>query len=243
MCECPIWLDSSSYTNRLILGSSTQDSERKEKIIHYVEQIITLHKYYIIIIIIIIIMKKHTISTAVSTTHSSSSNSMSLPPQRQRRLVLLQVVLLLVVCVFWSSRDSNDHRHRHSLYVAAQLPTMTPVPLPFRINCGGLLIIDTQHNNTRWENDLPYNLGRKGARRNSCSSINITAFPNSSAPDTLYCSQRFYNPRNYVQPYQYNIPVINNAYYSIRLHFAELVRVCVCVFVCGSNCTLSYVYL
>ena len=107
-----------------------------------------------------------------------------------------------------------------SFRIAAQT---TPVTLPFRINGGGSLIIDALNNNTRWESDSAYNLGNKGNRRNVCSTVTVTP-PLSTLPAAMYCSQRFYSTNTFSQPFQYNIPVLNNANYTVVLHFAELVR-------------------
>ena len=107
-----------------------------------------------------------------------------------------------------------------SFRIAAQT---APVTLPFRINGGGPLIVDALNNNTRWESDSAYNLGNKGNRRNVCSTVNITP-PLSTLPAAMYCSQRFYSTTTFAQPFQYNIPVLNNANYTVVLHFAELVR-------------------
>jgi Malectin domain len=90
-----------------------------------------------------------------------------------------------------------------------------------RVNCGGNTFVDS--NSNQWTNDAVYNLGNKGNRRNLCSNTTVQNIP-LNVPSTLYCSQRYFTSAWYPQPFQYNIPVPNNALYTVKLHFAELVR-------------------
>jgi Malectin domain len=94
-----------------------------------------------------------------------------------------------------------------------------------RVNCGGPTFVDS--NSNQWTNDVVYNLGNKGNRRNLCSTTTVQNAP-SNVPSNLYCSQRYYTPATFTQPYQYDIPVPNNAFYIVKLHFAELVRKLCC---------------
>jgi hypothetical protein len=116
---------------------------------------------------------------------------------------------------------------------------------PIRINCGGARYTDPT-TGIRWLADT-YNLGNKGRTVNQCN-VNttiitnlITVPPSSLRP--IYCTNRFYRSlgssptQRDIEPYQYNIPVpsvVNNsvALYTVRLHFADLVRTRVSVYVC-----------
>jgi hypothetical protein len=120
---------------------------------------------------------------------------------------------------------------------------------PIRINCGGARYTDPT-TGIRWLADT-YNLGNKGRTVNQCN-VNttiitnlITVPPSSLRP--IYCTNRFYRSlgssptQRDIEPYQYNIPVpsyVNNsvALYTVRLHFADLVRTRVSVYVCVSVC-------
>jgi Malectin domain len=195
---------------------------------------------------------------AMSTSIVKAWTQVLLYPVTMLSLVLpvvLQVQLLLVPTLYSCTTTSSCS----SAVVGVTAQPSAIVTLPFRINCGGPLLIDDSRNNnnnnssstttTRWEADTQYNLEQKGKRRNRCSAtittttttttttgVTIQNVP-SNVTRNVYCSQRFYptttNTSQQQQPYQYNIPVPNNAFYTVRLHFAELVRV---VILCCTGC-------
>jgi Malectin domain len=155
----------------------------------------------------------------------------------------------MISCKLKKNHDNIDHirasdRLLHTMRVFLMLllqlllsitliineSTAQSVPSSFhiRINGGGPLIVDRNNNNTRWESDTTYNVGNKGNRRNICTSqpnIPMMNIP-LNVPPSLYCTQRFYASNVFnAPPYQYNIPVPeSNAYYLVKLHFFEMVR-------------------
>jgi Malectin domain len=115
------------------------------------------------------------------------------------------------------------------MLVTAQQTTFQPI----RINCGGPRYIDPT-TQAVWlaDSTTTYNEGNKGRRMNRCGVQSLT-IDNLASPSmrTIYCSNRYYRTLGNVldaPPFQYQIPVSNDAsaQYTVRLHFADLVRKC-----------------
>ena len=101
---------------------------------------------------------------------------------------------------------------------------------PFRLNCGGPRYVDP-NSQFVWNADSKTYV-TTGSTANKCGSQTV-AFANTTASmRNIYCSNRFFKPTtDPLKSYQYTIPVLNtteatNAY-MVRLHFAEMVWLCV----------------
>jgi Malectin domain len=123
--------------------------------------------------------------------------------------------------------------------------------LPIRINCGSRRFLDSSTNQI-WFNETAYNEGNKGIARSRCSSsLSIQNVPSVELRD-LYCSHRYFRNGVDVPPFRYQIPVPNTKnnsnYYTVRLHFSEIVRLHVGVsllmgFVSSNHSSLRVVHL
>ena len=107
--------------------------------------------------------------------------------------------------------------------VVAPVPLPVPVPVPVpttnggnivhRINCGSTNQVVVPPNNVVWTIDQ-YASG--GLPYNTCGNVTTS----------IYCTSRYFRTADVI-PYRYNLPVaVSNRTYSVRLHFAEQVRIC-----------------
>lgn len=128
------------------------------------------------------------------------------------------------------------HPHIHGIEViyigspvpaAPSLPVSTPVKVPIklptkapiavtgkvihRINCGSTNQVVAAPNNVVWS---PDNYSTLGKSYNTCGSITTS----------IYCTSRYYHTDD-AAPHRYNLPITeSNRLYTVRLHFAEQVR-------------------
>lgn len=98
-----------------------------------------------------------------------------------------------------------------------KLPTKAPVVSPtvgnivHRINCGNTNQVVIPPNNIVW---TPDQYSSSGLSYNTCGDISTS----------IYCSSRYFRATD-AAPYRYNLPVSSNKRtYTVRLHFAEQVR-------------------
>lgn len=84
-----------------------------------------------------------------------------------------------------------------------------------RINCGSTKKVVVQPNNVVW---APDQYSTPGEMYDTCGT-NTT---------NIYCSNRYFRSVDSA-PHQYNLPVPNNRAYTVRLHFAEQVRLVVAI--------------
>ena len=89
---------------------------------------------------------------------------------------------------------------------------------PLRLNCGGSRYVDPVTKFV-WLGDSSQFV-TSGSKQCSCSS---TIANTTSSMRAIYCCNRYFKPS--VNSQHYTIPVLNTTTsYTIRLHFAELVR-------------------
>jgi hypothetical protein len=85
-----------------------------------------------------------------------------------------------------------------------------------RINCGATAAAPVTMNGVSWARDVYF----------STTSL-ISNRCGTTITNSIYCSSRYFTTTS-VSPLRYNIPVpYNNALYQLRLHFNELVKLCV----------------
>ena len=118
------------------------------------------------------------------------------------------------------------------LWMAMALSTMIVVAgqtsfEPVRINCGGPRYTDPDTKYV-WKGDSKkYLTGTPGYQYSKCSNRYITIANTTKGMRGVYCSNRFFKPNVGTLPNFYTIPVLNTtASYIVRLHFAEIVRLC-----------------
>jgi Malectin domain len=109
-------------------------------------------------------------------------------------------------------------------------PTKAPVPtttetIVHRINCGSANQVAVPPNNIVW---TPDQYSSAGVLFNTCGNIT----------NSIYCTSRFFRTSN-AAPYRYNLPVTSNRTYTVRLHFAEQVRLMLIVFPCEFLCRID----
>lgn len=126
------------------------------------------------------------------------------------------------------------------LVVPLPLPAPVPVPVPVpttnvgnivhRINCGSTTQVVVPPNNVVW---TPDQYASGGLPYATCGNVTTS----------IYCTSRYFRLVD-VTPYRYNLPVaVSNRAYTVRLHFAEQVRMSLVFYMFGFMIYILYIRL